>query len=58
MDASKPSKPCINIHIINIIEHPASRSQRYLVPSDTLGREFDPGKRDFLTENKKTKKTK
>ena len=22
-------------------------AQRYLVTSDTLGREFDPGKRDF-----------
>ena len=25
------------------------------LPSDTLGREFDPGKRDFLTKKLKTK---
>ena len=28
-------------------------AQRYHVTSDTLGREFDPGKRDFLTEKQK-----
>ena len=31
----------------------ASVAQRYHVTSDTLGREFDPGKRDFLTEKLK-----
>ena len=28
-------------------------AQRYHVTSDTLGREFDPAKRDFLTEKLK-----
>ena len=28
-------------------------AQRHHVTSGTLGREFDPGKRDFVTENLK-----
>ena len=36
----------INIHIY-INEPVAPVAQRYNVTSDTLGREFDPGKRDF-----------
>ena len=33
--------------------HVAPVAQRYHVTSDTLGREFDPDKRDFLTEKLK-----
>ena len=33
-------------------------AQKYHVTSDTLGREFDPGKRDFLTEKLKNENKK
>ena len=38
------------------IQPVAPVAQRYHVTSDTLGREFDPGKRDFLTEKLKNEK--
>ena len=41
---------------LNMNASVAPVAQRYHVTSDTLGREFDPGKRDFLTGKKKKKK--
>ena len=37
--------PCVMVYVL--IRPVAPVAQRYHVTSDTLGREFDPGKRDF-----------